>query len=595
MNKTLTISFLLLSGWFSVFVPTNTQARLTVIDFKKNSLLQTGCWTKITKEEMELLLKDANPFMLKLLADDAELRKQQIKNIAELLAVACQAVKEGLADDDKNKQELENIRVEITSVNYDREKNQDKAIVSPFGNISEEQVKKFYANESNQTEFEFFFKVKIALIKESGQIGINIEPTEEEITQAKDYFAKTRIYYEEAKTKSGELSKEFWDKIEISVKLQQASYLSRLYTRQVLDNKTKVADEEVRDYIQKHPEFDTRVKRAKAYEILRRVEAGENFATLAKEFSDDPGSKDKGGLYENVKVGMFIPEFERAALSLKPGQIYPNIVETTYGFHIIKLLRTGENKDLQTGQVKPSYDVRHILISTGVDGTTNLSGRAIPVKEYVANKLKEEKEKIILGEILVNNPIEIAADFEIPKVSDEEMEKAQQQQMEISSVQLEADAAVSSEGIATVSVERNTIETAGQTLPPKVEAYLNSKYRGWKLSPSEKDCGVETNNGVIKGNFNADAIRDYAVKFTQGEKGYIVVFLARNQDYKAFVLHNTDAEEVGYMSLHIWEKGEIFESEGKRFRLKYDAPADYRCESDVGGIHYYQNGKFVAY
>jgi hypothetical protein len=134
-----------------------------------------------------------------------------------------------------------------------------------------------------------------------------------------------------------------------------------------------------------------------------------------------------------------------------------------------------------------------------------------------------------------------------------------------------------------------------QTLPANIKNYLNKNYKHWKLSPSEKGCGPETNNGIVKGNFNGDRNLDYAVKFTRGKKGFIIAFLARKQDFKAFILHITEADDVNSLSLMTWKKGEVFEVEDVRFRLKYDAPADYRCESDVGGIHYYRNGKFVAY
>lgn len=134
-----------------------------------------------------------------------------------------------------------------------------------------------------------------------------------------------------------------------------------------------------------------------------------------------------------------------------------------------------------------------------------------------------------------------------------------------------------------------------QTLPADIKSYLNKNYKGWKLSPSEKDCGSETNRGFVKGNFNADRNPDYAVKFTRGKKGFIIAFLAQRGNYKPFVLHNTQAGDINSMSLMTWKKGEIYEVENVRFRLKYDAPAEYRCESDVGGIHYYRNGKFIAY
>lgn len=71
--------------------------------------------------------------------------------------------------------------------------------------------------------------------------------------------------------------------------------------------------------------------------LLERVKNGEDFATLATDYSDDTGSKENGGLYEDVEKGEFVSEFEEAALSLDDGMIYPELVESPYGYHIIKL------------------------------------------------------------------------------------------------------------------------------------------------------------------------------------------------------------------------------------------------------------------
>jgi len=69
--------------------------------------------------------------------------------------------------------------------------------------------------------------------------------------------------------------------------------------------------------------------------LLKRARAGEDFAKLAKESSEDPGSKDKGGEYKFSR-GQMVPEFEAAAFSLKTNQI-SDIVTTSFGYHIIKL------------------------------------------------------------------------------------------------------------------------------------------------------------------------------------------------------------------------------------------------------------------
>lgn len=74
----------------------------------------------------------------------------------------------------------------------------------------------------------------------------------------------------------------------------------------------------------------------KAEALLKRVKAGDDFAKLASEYSDDPDSKTKGGDMGFFSKGRMIPDFEKAAFSLKPGEV-SDVVETQAGFHIIKL------------------------------------------------------------------------------------------------------------------------------------------------------------------------------------------------------------------------------------------------------------------
>jgi parvulin-like peptidyl-prolyl isomerase len=78
--------------------------------------------------------------------------------------------------------------------------------------------------------------------------------------------------------------------------------------------------------------------------ILARAKKGEDFAALAKEFTEDPGSKETGGLYEDFARGRMVKAFEDAAFSVPAGQI-SDIVETEYGFHILKV--EGRKKETQ--------------------------------------------------------------------------------------------------------------------------------------------------------------------------------------------------------------------------------------------------------
>jgi peptidyl-prolyl cis-trans isomerase C len=85
------------------------------------------------------------------------------------------------------------------------------------------------------------------------------------------------------------------------------------------------------------PPDQKKEKEKQAKDIKSRAEKGEDFAKLAKQYSDDPGSKDKGGEYTFAQNHQMVPEFEAAAFSLKTNQI-SDLVETRYGYHIIKLI-----------------------------------------------------------------------------------------------------------------------------------------------------------------------------------------------------------------------------------------------------------------
>ena len=77
--------------------------------------------------------------------------------------------------------------------------------------------------------------------------------------------------------------------------------------------------------------------RKKMEGILNRAKSGEDFAELAKTYSEDPGSKDNGGLYENFGRGQMVKPFEEASFSIPVGEI-SDIVETSFGYHIIKVI-----------------------------------------------------------------------------------------------------------------------------------------------------------------------------------------------------------------------------------------------------------------
>ncbi|MBI1746530.1 MAG: peptidylprolyl isomerase [Acidobacteria bacterium] len=91
--------------------------------------------------------------------------------------------------------------------------------------------------------------------------------------------------------------------------------------------------------------------RARTEGLLKRAKANEDFAALAKANSDDTGSKDNGGDLDYFAKGQMVPEFDKAAWALKTNEI-SGVVETPYGFHIIKLTDHKPEKIIPFEQAK---------------------------------------------------------------------------------------------------------------------------------------------------------------------------------------------------------------------------------------------------
>ena len=108
--------------------------------------------------------------------------------------------------------------------------------------------------------------------------------------------------------------------------------------------------------------------RKKAEDALKQAKKGAKFDELAKKYSEDPGSKDKGGDLGWLVQGQTVPEFEKAAFSLQPGSI-SDLVKTQYGFHIIKVLEKETAHTKPFDEVKDS--IRGPLLNNKVDEEEN--------------------------------------------------------------------------------------------------------------------------------------------------------------------------------------------------------------------------------
>jgi len=124
--------------------------------------------------------------------------------------------------------------------------------------------------------------------------------------------------------------------------------------------------------------------REKANALLKRVKAGEDFAALAKENSTCPSGAQGGDLGAFTK-GQMVPAFETAAFALKPGEI-SEVVETRFGFHIIKVMEKQPAKTVTYDEAKQK--IQEFLKSQKIRKDIN---------DYVDKLRKEGKVEILIS------------------------------------------------------------------------------------------------------------------------------------------------------------------------------------------------------
>jgi parvulin-like peptidyl-prolyl isomerase len=153
-----------------------------------------------------------------------------------------------------------------------------------------------------------------------------------------------------------------------------------------------VSDKEIEEYYKKNKQNyiqpasrDVRhilvKKKALAESLYQRAKSGENFAALAKKYSTDPGTKKQGGKLP-ISKGRQVPEFDKAAFALKPGEL-SQPVKTSYGWHVILAL-TGIKKEKVTplAEVKPA--IRQQLLQ---------QEKTDAMKDWVAEAQKSFEDK----------------------------------------------------------------------------------------------------------------------------------------------------------------------------------------------------------
>ncbi|MDI6786013.1 MAG: peptidylprolyl isomerase [bacterium] len=197
------------------------------------------------------------------------------------------------------------------------------------------------------------------------------------------------------------------DQVKVSQKellsFYQLEYIKAKVYHILIDPKKCLEEDRIKDYYQKnknnflnspqvkashiliklgHKANRTESRKAKdtIANILEKVKKGDNFANLAKKFSQCP-SKDKGGDLGYFAKGAMVPEFEEVVFNLKLDQV-SNIVKTTFGYHIIKLTGKKEKEYKSLPEVKTE-----IIKSLSKEAEEIANKKAL----FVWNKLQSKK------------------------------------------------------------------------------------------------------------------------------------------------------------------------------------------------------------
>ncbi len=354
----------------------------------------------LSAQDLAYLLDSLNPppEQRARFAASAAARKAFIQDAREMFAVAEAGRAAGLAARPDVRFQSELSRAFVIARAYTL-KRQAEGAVAPEQIVSAAESAAFMKEPGQEQRFAEF----LADYRKHDPAGANAPLTAAQLAQLKQNWVQVLI----SSRKGSALGLDSVRANVVAIMYQQARLLASAYFATTLKSQLVVTEPELDVYLTQHPELDPKVARAQIDSVLQRARAGEDFAALAREFSNDPGSKDNGGDLGWFARGMMVKPFEDAAFALKDGEI-SNVVESPFGFHLIKL----EARRMQPGTggqaAVEEVHARHILIAPGGDPGAQQSPR-----EQARAAIEQTKQSALIAALVPRAHVNLPDDFTV--------------------------------------------------------------------------------------------------------------------------------------------------------------------------------------
>ncbi|MFN0279964.1 MAG: peptidylprolyl isomerase [Pyrinomonadaceae bacterium] len=374
--------------------------------------LEAQILKRVSADEIVAVLKNqekSDPEKTRGVVSTPESRQAFLKGLREYLSLAARARREGLADEPNYKINLETKYRALLAGMYQSELSEEQQIAK----ITPEQLKAFWSDQANEAQFKREFEAIAAVQRTAADYmesntGVALPTSGEALEKTRKGWAKTKIVADLAMADAAFMAQPV---VKLRLEILEAGILStNLLSKHWLAN-IKASESEIAKYISDHPEYDIAAKRNSAEQILQRVRSGEDISKLARELSEDRGSRDRGGLYSDFAVGGLWAEIETAARSLKKGEIADRLIESKDGWHILQLVNlTGTGSDTK-------LTIKHILIQkrfADPSAVRIMATAPAPFKtpaEIAKGEIEKANRQAFIDSIIAAEKIEIPEDF----------------------------------------------------------------------------------------------------------------------------------------------------------------------------------------